>query len=76
LLTLSNYSNSKQSTNWANLAVAYTAKGETEKAALAVAEIKKLNPNANRATLAFSSKPMSASPQPYKYWYEKNYLAM
>ncbi len=76
MLTLSNYSNSKQSTNWANLAVAYPAKGETEKAALAVAEIKKLNPNANRATLAFSSKPMSASPQSYKYWYEKNYLAI
>ena len=43
----SNQVNSKEATNWASLAVAYTAKGETEKAALAVAEVKKLNPNAN-----------------------------
>ncbi len=72
----SNQVNSKEANNWANLAVAYTAKGETEKAALAVAEVKKLNPNANLSTNAFVFKPMSASPQSYKDWYEKKYLPL
>ena len=72
----SNQVNSKEANNWANLAIAYTAKGETEKAALAVAEVKKLNPNANLATNAFVFKPMSASPQSYKDWYEKKYLPL
>jgi len=71
-----NQVNSKVTSNWANLAVAYTAKGETEKAALAVAEVKKLNPNANLATNTFVFKPMSASPQSYKDWYEKKYLPL
>ena len=72
----SNQVNSKEANNWANLAVAYTVKGETEKAALAVAEVKKLNPNANLSTNAFVFKPMSASPQSYKDWYEKKYLPL
>jgi TolB-like protein/tetratricopeptide (TPR) repeat protein len=71
-----NQINSKVASNWANLAVAYTAKGETDKAALAVAEVKKLNPNANLATNTFVFKPMSASPQSYKDWYEKKYLPL
>ena len=71
-----NQVNSKVTSNWVNLAVAYTAKGETEKAALAVAEVNKLNPNANLATNAFVFKPMSASPQSYKDWYEKKYLPL
>ena len=71
-----NQVNSKVTSNWVNLAVAYTAKGETEKAALAVAEVKKLNPNANLSTNAFVFKPMSASPQSYKDWYEKKYLPL
>jgi tetratricopeptide (TPR) repeat protein len=71
-----NQVNSKVTSNWANLAVAYTAKGETEKAALAVAEVKKLNPNANLATNTFVFKPMSASPQSYKDWFEKKYLPL
>jgi TolB-like protein/Flp pilus assembly protein TadD len=71
-----NQVNSKVTSNWANLAVAYTAKGETEKAALAVAEVKKLNPNANLSTNTFVFKPMSASPQSYKDWYEKKYLPL
>jgi TolB-like protein len=68
--------NSKEADNWASLAVAYTVKGETEKAALAVAEVKKLNPNANLSTNAFVFKPMSASPQSYKDWFEKKYLPL
>ena len=71
-----NQVNSKVTSNWANLAVAYTAKGETEKAALAVAEVKKLNPNANLSTNTFVFKPMSASPQSYKDWFEKKYLPL
>jgi adenylate cyclase len=71
-----NQINSKVASNWANLAIAYTAKGETEKAALAVSEVKKLNPNANLATNTFVFKPMSASPQSYKDWYEKKYLPL
>ena len=72
----SNQVNSKEATNWASLAVAYTAKGETEKAALAVAEVKKLNPNANLLTNTFAFVPMSGSPQSYKDWYEKKYLPL
>jgi tetratricopeptide (TPR) repeat protein len=72
----SNQVNSKEATNWASLAVAYTAKGETEKAALAVAEVKKLNPNANLSTNTFVFVPMSASPQSYKDWFEKKYLPL
>jgi tetratricopeptide (TPR) repeat protein len=72
----SNQVNSKVAANWTNLAIAYTAKGETDKAALAVAEVKKLNPNANLATLSFVQKPMSASPQSYKDWFEKKYLPL
>jgi tetratricopeptide (TPR) repeat protein len=68
--------NSKVANNWANLAIAYTAKGETEKAALAVAEVKKLNPNANLSTNTFAFVPMSGSPQSYKDWYEKKYLPL
>jgi TolB-like protein/class 3 adenylate cyclase/tetratricopeptide (TPR) repeat protein len=71
-----NQINSKVASNWANLAVAYTAKGETEKAALAVAEVKKWNPNANLSTNTFVFKPMSASPQSYKDWFEKKYLPL
>jgi tetratricopeptide (TPR) repeat protein len=71
-----NQVNSKVTSNWVNLAVAYTAMGETEKAALAVAEVKKLNPNANLATNTFVFKPMSASPQSYKDWFEKKYLPL
>jgi TolB-like protein/Flp pilus assembly protein TadD len=71
-----NQVNSKEANNWANLAVAYTAKGETEKAALAVAEVKKLNPNANLSTNTFAFVPMSASPQSYKDWFEKKYLPL
>ncbi|MFN0005428.1 MAG: adenylate/guanylate cyclase domain-containing protein, partial [Burkholderiaceae bacterium] len=54
-----NQVNSKVTSNWVNLAIAYTAKGETEKAALAVAEVKKLNPNANLSTNTFAFVPMS-----------------
>ena len=72
----SNQVNSKEATNWASLAVAYTAKGETEKAALALAEVKKLNPNANLSTNTFAFVPMSASPQSYKDWFEKKYLPL
>jgi TolB-like protein/class 3 adenylate cyclase/tetratricopeptide (TPR) repeat protein len=68
--------NSKVANNWANLAIAYTAKGETEKAALAAAEVKKLNPNANLSTNTFAFVPMSGSPQSYKDWYEKKYLPL
>ena len=71
-----NQVNSRAASTWANLAVAYTAKGETEKAALAVAEVKKLNPNSNLATNTFVFKPMSASPQSYKDWFEKKYLPL
>jgi adenylate cyclase len=59
---------------WASLAVAHTMKGESNQAAAAVAEVKKLNPNADSATLNFILKPLSASPPSYKAWYEKTYL--
>jgi Flp pilus assembly protein TadD len=59
---------------WASLAVAHTMKGESNQAAAAVAEVKKLDPNADSATLNFILKPLSASPPSYKEWYEKTYL--
>ena len=59
---------------WTGLAVSYTLKGESNQAAAAVAEVKKLNPNADSATLNFILKPLSASPPSYKAWYEKTYL--
>ena len=66
--------NSKVPVYWACLAVAHTIKGETDQAAAAVAEVKKLNPNADSANLNFIFKPLSASPPSYKEWYEKTYL--
>ena len=66
--------NSKVPVYWACLAVAHTMKGESNQAEGAVAEVKKLNPNADSATLNFSFKPLSASPPSYKEWYEKTYL--
>jgi TolB-like protein/tetratricopeptide (TPR) repeat protein len=66
--------NSKVPVYWVCLAVAHTIKGETDQAAAAVAEVKKLNPNADSANLNFIFKPLSASPPSYKEWYEKTYL--
>ena len=66
--------NSKVPVYWACLAVAHTMKGESNQAEEAVAQVKKLNPNADSATLNFSFKPLSASPPSYKEWYEKTYL--
>ncbi|MFM9990597.1 MAG: tetratricopeptide repeat protein, partial [Burkholderiaceae bacterium] len=66
--------NSKVSLYWVTLAVAYALKGESNQAAAAVAELKKLNPNADSASLNYVSKPLSASPPSYKAWYEKTYL--
>jgi TolB-like protein/Flp pilus assembly protein TadD len=59
---------------WASLAVAHTMKGDSNQAAAAVAEVNKLDLNANGATLNFILKPLSASPPSYKEWYEKTYL--
>jgi TolB-like protein/Flp pilus assembly protein TadD len=66
--------NSKVPVYWACLAVAQTMKGESNQAAAAVAEVKKLNPNADSASLNFIFKPLSASPPAYKAWYEKTYM--
>jgi tetratricopeptide (TPR) repeat protein len=66
--------NSKVPVYWVCLAVAHTIKGESNQAAAAVAEVKKLNPNADSANLNFIFKPLSASPPAYKAWYEKTYL--
>jgi TolB-like protein/Flp pilus assembly protein TadD len=66
--------NSKTATTWAMLAVAHTLKGETNQAAAAVAEVKKLNPNATSANLNYIFKPLSASVPAYKEWYEKTYM--
>jgi tetratricopeptide (TPR) repeat protein len=66
--------NSKVPVYWASLAVAHTMKGESNQAAAAVAEVKKLNPNANSKSLNFTLKPLSASPPSYKAWYEKTYM--
>ena len=66
--------NSKVSGYWVTLAVAYALKGESNQAAAAVAEVKKLNPNADGKSLNYLFKPLSASPPSYKEWYEKTYL--
>jgi TolB-like protein/Flp pilus assembly protein TadD len=66
--------NSKTPATWASLAVAHTIKGETDQAAAAVAEVKKLNPKATSASLNYSFKPLSASVPAYKAWYEKTYM--
>jgi len=58
---------------WVRLAVAYAMKGESEKAAAAVAEVLKLNPKFKLSNSRVS-KPMSASPPAYKEWYEKKFL--
>jgi tetratricopeptide (TPR) repeat protein len=58
---------------WVRLAVAYAMKGESEKAAAAVAEVLKLNPKFKLSDFG-SFKPMSASPPAYKEWYEKKFL--
>jgi tetratricopeptide (TPR) repeat protein len=66
--------NSKVPIYWSGLAVSYALKGESNQAAAAVAEVKKLNPNANSKSLNFILKPLSASPPSYKEWYEKTYM--
>jgi len=66
--------NSKVPVYWASLAVAYALKGESNQAAAAVAEVKKLNSNADSKSLNFILKPLSASPPSYKEWYEKTYM--
>jgi TolB-like protein/Tfp pilus assembly protein PilF len=66
--------NSKTPATWASLAVAHTMKGETDQAAAAVAEVKKLNPKATGASLNYSIRPLSASVPAYKAWYEKTYM--
>ena len=66
--------NSKTPATWASLAVAHTIKGETDQAAAAVAEVKKLNPKATSASLNYSFRPLSASVPAYKAWYEKTYM--
>ena len=66
--------NSKVPGYWVSLAVAYALKGESNQAASAVAEVKKLNPNADGKSLNYLFKPLSASPPSYKEWYEKTYL--
>jgi len=66
--------NSKVPIYWSGLAVAYALKGESNQAAAAVAEVKKLNPNADGKSLNYLFKPLSASPPSYKEWYEKTYL--
>ena len=66
--------NSKVPGYWVSLAVAYALKGESNQAAAAVAEVKKLNPNADGKSLNYLFKPLSASPPSYKEWYEKTYL--
>ena len=58
----------------AMLAVAHTMKGETNQAAAAVAEVKKLNPNATSTNLNYIFKPLTASVPAYKAWYEKTYM--
>ena len=58
---------------WVQLAVAYAMKGESEKAAAAVAEVLKLNPKFKLSDFG-SYKPISASPPAYKEWYEKKFL--
>jgi hypothetical protein len=58
---------------WVQLAVAYAIKGESEKAAAAVAEVLKLNPKWNLSNFG-NLKPMSASPPAYKEWYETKFL--
>ena len=73
-LLKANQINSKVSQIWAYLAVAYAMKGESEKSALAVIEVKKLNPNSNLDTLTFFIKPLPASLPSYKEWYQKTYL--
>ncbi len=73
-LSKANQINSKVSQIWAYLAVAYAMKGESEKSALAVVEVKKLNPNSNLDTLTFFIKPLPASLPSYKEWYQKTYL--
>jgi TolB-like protein/class 3 adenylate cyclase/Flp pilus assembly protein TadD len=73
-LLKANQINSKVSQIWAYLAVAYAMKGESEKSALAVIEVKKLNPNSNLNTLTFFIKPLPASLPSYKEWYQKTYL--
>jgi adenylate cyclase len=66
--------NSKVPVYWVCLAVAHTIKGETDQAAAAVAEVKKLNPKATSASLNYSFRPLSASVPAYKAWYEKTYM--
>ena len=66
--------NSKVPGYWVSLAVAYALKGESNQAASAVAEVKKLNPNADGKSLNYLFKPLSASPPSYKAWYEKTYM--
>jgi adenylate cyclase len=66
--------NSKTATTMAMLAVAHTMKGETNQAAAAVAEVKKLNPNATSTNLNYIFKPLTASVPAYKEWYEKTYM--
>jgi hypothetical protein len=61
---------------WAYLAIAYTMKGDSDKAAMALAQVKTLNPNSNEATLTFFIKPLSDSLPAYKDWYEQKFLPL
>jgi len=75
-LNKANHVNAKVAQIWAYLAIAYTMKGDSDKAAMALAQVKTLNPNSNEATLTFFIKPLSDSLPAYKDWYEQKFLPL
>ena len=75
-LTKANQVNAKVAQIWAYLAIAYTMKGDSDKAAMALAQVKTLNPNSNEATLTFFIKPLPDSLPAYKDWYEQKFLPL
>ncbi|MEI6096463.1 MAG: tetratricopeptide repeat protein, partial [Gammaproteobacteria bacterium] len=66
--------NPKVASSNAQLAVAYSMKGDTNKASQSLEDLKKISSNTSLASLITTMKPFSASPKNYKDWYQDKFL--
>jgi tetratricopeptide (TPR) repeat protein len=66
--------NPKVASSNAQLAVAYSMKGDTNKASQSLEDLKKISSNTSLTSLITTMKPFSASPKNYKDWYQDKFL--
>ena len=66
--------NPKVASSNAQLAVAYSMKGDASKASQSLEDLKKISSNTSLTSLITTMKPFSASPKNYKDWYQDKFL--